>query len=105
MAISCKSARSGTTQSWSLASRFRQRFVGSGIVQIDGGGAGPLLRVCTSVLRVFGTDRVRSLRDLKGRRWVPSCKTAVHDLSPARPRLVGLRPSPDIEWVTQPTAE
>ena len=86
---------------------FAMRFVGSSIVQIDAGEPVLLLAgVHIGCYELFGTDRVRSLRDLKGKKvGVPSLQDSRYLFVASAAAYVGLDPRQDIDWVTQPTAE
>jgi NitT/TauT family transport system substrate-binding protein len=83
------------------------QFVGPSIIQVDGGD--PLIFLAGNLVacfELFGTDRVRAIRDLKG-------KTVYADVpgSSARTFLasmmayVGLDPRKDVNWVTPPKEE
>jgi NitT/TauT family transport system substrate-binding protein len=55
---------------------------------------------------LFGTDRVRAVRDLKGKRVVVYARESVaHVFVAAMAAHVGLHPGKDIEWVVVPYAE
>jgi NitT/TauT family transport system substrate-binding protein len=55
---------------------------------------------------LFGTEQVRSVRDLKGRSVaVPNIGGAHHVFVSTMATHVGLDPNRDIRWVTQPPAE
>jgi NitT/TauT family transport system substrate-binding protein len=86
---------------------FTMRFVGSVIAQIDAGDPVLLLAgVHVGCYELFASDRIRSLRDLKGKKvGVPSLQDSRHLFVASAASYVGLEPRQDIDWVTQPTAE
>ena len=77
------------------------------ITQVDLGAPIVLLTgVHVGCYELFGTDRVRSVRDLKGRTVsVPGLGSGAHLLLTAMASYVGLDPNRDIQWVTHPFAE
>jgi len=55
---------------------------------------------------LFGTDRVRSIRDLKGKTVaVPGLRSGRHVFVAAMAASVGLDPTKDITWVVRPEGE
>jgi NitT/TauT family transport system substrate-binding protein len=82
-------------------------FSGPTIVQID---AGQSLTVLSGVhpgcFELFGSDRVRSLQDLKGKKIaVFRLGSSPHVFLSSMLAHVGLDPRKDVEWVTRPRAE
>jgi NitT/TauT family transport system substrate-binding protein len=77
------------------------------IVQIDAGDPVVLLGgVHAGCYELFGTDRIRAIRDLRGRKVaVPELGTSHHILVSIMAAYVGLDPQKDIEWITQPMAD
>jgi NitT/TauT family transport system substrate-binding protein len=82
-------------------------FIGPTIIQIDGGQPVTVLAgVHPGCFELFGTDRVRSLRDLKGKRVaVISIGSSPHVFLSSMLAHVGLDPRKDVEWVVKPRAE
>jgi NitT/TauT family transport system substrate-binding protein len=83
------------------------QFVGPSIIQVDAGDPIVFLAgVQIGCFELFGTDRVRAIRDLKG-------KTAAagplggsgHTFLASMAAFVGLKPATDIAWVDRPEAE
>jgi NitT/TauT family transport system substrate-binding protein len=86
---------------------FAMRFVGGAIVQTDGGDPVLLLAgMHVGCYELFASDRISSLRDLKGKKvGVPSLQDSRHLFVASAAAYVGMDPRQDIDWVTQPTAE
>ena len=82
-------------------------FSGPTIIQIDRGDPVVVLSgVHPGCFELFGTDRVRSLKDLKGKRIaVFGVGSSPHVFLSAMLAHVGLDPRKDVEWVTGPRAE
>ena len=82
-------------------------FIGPTIVQIDGGQPITVLAgVHPGCFELFGTDRVRSLKDLKGRKIaVVGLGSSPHIFLSSMLTHVGLDPRKDVEWITRPRAE
>jgi len=82
-------------------------FSGPTIIQIDRGDPVVVLSgVHPGCFELFGTDRVRSLKDLKGKRIaVFGLGASPHVFLSAMLAHVGLDPRKDVEWVTGPRAE
>ncbi len=82
-------------------------FSGPTIIQIDGGQPITVLGgVHPGCFELFGTERVRSLKDLKGKRIaVIGLGSSPHVFLSAMLAHVGLDPRKDVEWVTRPRAE
>ncbi len=82
-------------------------FSGPTIIQIDRGDPVVVLSgVHPGCFELFGTDRVRSLKDLKGKRIaVFGLGSSPHVFLSAMLAHVGLDPRKDVEWVTGPRAE
>ena len=84
---------------------------GSLIVQIDKGFAEGrptvgLLGLHIGCYELFGTDRIRSIRDLAGKKVaIPGLHTGRHRMLSAMLAYVGVDPRKDIHWVTHPPAE
>ena len=77
-------------------------FVAPFILEIDSGKPIVLLGgVHVGCLELFGTERIRSLRDLKGKTVAVSAMGAAgHIFLAAMLTYVGLNPSQDVRWVT-----
>jgi len=82
-------------------------FSGPTIIQIDRGDPIVVLAgVHPGCFELFGTDRVRSLKDLKGKKIaVIGLGSSPHVFLSAMLVHVGLDPRKDVEWVTRPRAE
>ena len=82
-------------------------FIGPTIVQIDSGQPITVLAgVHPGCFELFGTDRVRSVKDLKGRKVaVVGLGSSPHIFLSSMLTHVGLDPRTDVEWVTKPRAE
>ena len=88
------------------------QYIGPSIIQIDRGDLIVLLAgVQVGCFELFGTDRVRSIRDLKGKAVSKSTTSSAGDLGSdyiflaSMMAYVGLDPRKDIQWVTYPAAE
>jgi NitT/TauT family transport system substrate-binding protein len=81
-------------------------FAGGLIVQVDmGKPVVALTGIHTGCFELFGSARVSSLRDLKGKKiGVPALGDSRHLFVASALSYVGIDPRRDIEWVTQPTA-
>ncbi len=79
-----------------------EQFVGPTIIQIDRGDPVVLLAgVQVGCFELFGTDRVRAIRDLKGKTVaVSGLGGSEHTFLSAMLAYVGLDPRKDIRWVT-----
>ena len=77
------------------------------IIQIDAGKPILLLGgVHAGCFELFGTDRVRAIRDLKGKTVaIPALGSAHHVLLASMAAYVGIDPRKDINWVTHPVAD
>ena len=77
------------------------------ILQIDAGEPVVLLGgVHVGCYELFGGERVRAVRDLRGRKVaVPELGNSHHIFASMMASHVGLDPRKDIEWVIQPAAE
>src|SRR3989441_1139968 len=77
------------------------------IIRIDAGEPIVLLAgVHIGCLELFGTDRVRTIRDLKGKKVAtPGLGSAPHVFLASMVAYVGLDPNNDITWVVHLTAE
>ena len=82
-------------------------FSGPTILQLDAGDPVTVLAgVHPGCFELFGTERVRSLKDLKGKRIaVLGRGSSPHVFLSAMLTHVGLDPRKDVEWVTGPRAE
>jgi NitT/TauT family transport system substrate-binding protein len=82
-------------------------FSGPTIIQIDQGDPIVVLSgVHPGCFELFGTERVRSLKDLKGKKIaVIALGASPHVFLSAMLAHVGLDPRKDVEWVTRPRAE
>ncbi|HEU4367665.1 MAG TPA: ABC transporter substrate-binding protein [Methylomirabilota bacterium] len=82
-------------------------FIGPTIIQIDGGQPVTVLAgVHPGCFELFGTERVRSLKDLKGKKIaVIGLGSSPHVFLSSMLAHVGLDPRKDVEWVVKPRAE
>lgn len=82
-------------------------FVAPFLVQLDAGLPLVLLAgIHVGCFELFGNERVRAIRDLKGRRvGVPVLGSAHHVFLAAMAAYVGLDPRKDIDWVVHPVAD
>ena len=82
-------------------------FAPSYVVQLDAGDPVVVLAgVHAGCYELFGTDRVRAVRDLKGRRVaVPELGSTHHLFLSIMLAYVGLDPRKEIQWVTRPPVE
>jgi NitT/TauT family transport system substrate-binding protein len=82
-------------------------FVAPFIMYVDTGHPIVLLGgVHVGCFEVFGTDQVRTIRDLKGKTVaVPDLGSAHHVFLASMVAYVGLDPQKDINWTTHPLAE
>lgn len=82
-------------------------FAGPLIVQLDAGDPVVLLAgVHIGCFELFGSDRVRAIRDLKGKTVaVPGLGSPPYVFLASILAHVGLDPRSDINWVTHPSAE
>jgi NitT/TauT family transport system substrate-binding protein len=100
------------TQTWTPAVvsgevDFVLNFVGPLLVRLDAGD--PLVILAgahVGCFELFGTERVRAIRDLKGRTVsVPELGSPQHVFLASIAAYVGLDPRQDIDWVTHPRAD
>jgi NitT/TauT family transport system substrate-binding protein len=77
------------------------------VLQVDAGDPVVLLAgVHVGCFELFGGDRVRAVRDLRGRKVsVPELGVGHHMFVSMMAAYVGLDPRKDIEWVIQPAAD
>jgi NitT/TauT family transport system substrate-binding protein len=82
-------------------------FSGPTILQLDAGDPVTVLAgIHPGCFELFGTDRIRSLKDLKGKRVAVISKgSSPHVFLSAMLAHVGLDPRKDVDWVTRPRAE
>ena len=82
-------------------------FAPSYIMQLEAGDPVIVLAgVHAGCYELFGTDRVRAVRDLKGRRVaVPELGSTHHLFLTSIVAYVGLDPRKEIQWVTRPPVE
>jgi NitT/TauT family transport system substrate-binding protein len=82
-------------------------FVPAFIIQVDAGVPIVLLGgVHVGCYEVFGTDRVRAIRDLKGNTVaVPELGGSQHLFVASMAQYIGLDPCQDINWVIHPPTE
>jgi NitT/TauT family transport system substrate-binding protein len=82
-------------------------FVGPAVLQLDAGDPIVLLAgVHVGCFELFGTERVRTIRDLKGKAVaIPELGSTQHVFLSVMAAHVGLDPQKDINWVTRPRAE
>jgi NitT/TauT family transport system substrate-binding protein len=82
-------------------------FVGPLLIRVEAGD--PIVILAGGHIGCFelvGTDRVRAIRDLKGKTvTVPQMGSPQHVFLASMAAYVGLDPSTDIHWVTHPAAE
>jgi NitT/TauT family transport system substrate-binding protein len=86
---------------------FVLNFVGPLLVRLDAGD--PLVMLAgahVGCFELFGTDRVRAIRDLKGKTVsVPELGSPQHVFLASIAAYVGLDPRKDIDWVIHPRAD
>ena len=77
------------------------------ILQIDAGDPVVLLAgIHVGCFELFGSQRVRAVRDLRGRKVsVPEFGVSHHTFVSMMAAYVGLDPRKDIEWVVQPATD
>jgi NitT/TauT family transport system substrate-binding protein len=82
-------------------------FVAPFLIQVDAGAPITLLGgVHVGCFELFGTDRIRAIRDLKGKSvGVPAIGSAHHVFLASMAAYVGLDPRKDINWVTHEPVE
>jgi len=82
-------------------------FIGPTVVQIDGGQSITVLAgVHPGCFELFGTDRVRSVKDLKGKKIaVVGLGSSPHIFLSTMLAHVGLDPRKDVEWTVRPQPE
>jgi NitT/TauT family transport system substrate-binding protein len=82
-------------------------FVAPTIIRLDAGD--PIVIVAgghIGCFELFGTDRVQTIRDLKGKTVaVPEMGSSYHVFLASMAAYVGLEPRLDINWVTHPPSE
>jgi NitT/TauT family transport system substrate-binding protein len=83
------------------------QYIGPSIIQVDKGDPLVLLAgVQVGCFELFGTDRVRSVRDLKGKAVSASVwGGSNHIFLASMMAYVGLDPHKDVQWVIHPAAE
>jgi NitT/TauT family transport system substrate-binding protein len=86
---------------------FTMAFVGPQIVSVEAGDPIVVLAgVHVGCFELFGTDHVRTIRDLKGKTVsVQSLQSSQHVFLSSMAAYVGLDPRKDINWVTYPSAK
>ena len=82
-------------------------FVGPAVLQLDAGDPIVLLAgVHVGCFELFGTERVRTIKDLKGKAVaIPQLRSTQHVFLSVMAAHVGLDPQKHIQWVTKPRAE
>jgi NitT/TauT family transport system substrate-binding protein len=82
-------------------------FSGPLVVQIDAGDPVVILAgIHAGCFELFGNERVRTIRDLKGKTVaVLALRSSQHIFLSAMASYVGLDPRRDIAWLTRPSAE
>jgi NitT/TauT family transport system substrate-binding protein len=82
-------------------------FAGPIIIRLEAGDPIAVLAgIHVGCFELFGTDRIRTMRDLKGRTvGVEALQSSQHVFLSSMAAYVGLDPRKDINWVTQPSAE
>ena len=83
------------------------QYIGPTIIQVDKGDPIVLLTgVQVGCFELFGTDRVRSISDLKGKTvWAGDPGGSEYTFLASMMAYVGLDPRKDARWVTHPPAE
>jgi NitT/TauT family transport system substrate-binding protein len=83
------------------------QFIGPSILQVDGGDPLVLLAgIQIGCFELFGTDRVRTIRDLKGKTVAAGrLGGSGHTFLASITAYVGLKPATDITWVDRPDSE
>ena len=83
------------------------QFSGPVIIHVDGGAPIVILAgVHVGCFELFGTERVRAIRDLRGKTVaVPGAGSPQHVFIASMVAYVGLNPQKDINWVNYPFAE
>ena len=83
------------------------QFSGPVLIHVDGGSPIVMLSgVHIGCFELFATERVRAVRDLKGKTIaVPLMGSPQHVFTSSMVAYVGLDPKKDINWVTHPFAE
>ena len=86
---------------------FTMTFAGPCIVSLDAGHPVIMLAgVHSGCFELFATDRVHTIRDLKGKTVaVQSLQSSQHIFLSSMAAYVGLNPQKDITWATYPSAE
>jgi NitT/TauT family transport system substrate-binding protein len=83
------------------------QFAATGIIYMEEGA--PLVFLAglhVGCIELFGTDKVRAIRDLKGKTVaVPALRGSHHILVASMLAYVGIDPRRDVTWVTHPLAE
>ncbi len=87
--------------------QFSMGFIGPMIIEVDAGEPiVTLAGVHVGCFELFGNDRVRSIRDLKGKTVaIPAWWTSPHVFIASMAAYVGLDPRKDINWVIHPRPE
>jgi NitT/TauT family transport system substrate-binding protein len=83
------------------------QFIGPSVLQVDAGDPIVLLGgVQIGCYEVFGTDRVRAIRDLKGKTVAAGpLRGSGHTFLASMAAFVGLKPATDITWVESSESE
>src|SRR4029450_12710091 len=83
------------------------QFIGPSILQVDGGDPLVLLAgIQIGCFRLFGSDRVRAIRDLKGKTVAAGpLGGSGHTFLASMAAYVGLKSPTDITWVDRPDSE
>lgn len=83
------------------------QFIGPSILQVDAGDPIVLLvGVQIGCFELFGTDRIRAIRDLKGKTVAAGrLGGSGHTFLASMTAFVGLKPTTDITWVDSPESE
>jgi NitT/TauT family transport system substrate-binding protein len=89
------------------AADITMNFVAPTLMRVDAGDAVQLLAgVHVGCFELFGTDRVRAIRDLKGKTVaVQALESSQHIYLASMAAYVGLDPRKDIKWAIHPSAE
>ena len=79
-------------------------FIAPFVVQADAGGAVVILAgIHPGCIELFGSERVRTLRDLKGKKAsIVALNSAPHAFIASMMTYVGMNAQRDIDWVVQP---
>jgi NitT/TauT family transport system substrate-binding protein len=105
--VRVKSANEGEAVLASGEVNINMHFAAPNIIRLDAGDSIVVLAGAhVGCFELFGTDRVRAIRDLKGKTVaVPGPGSSQHVFLSSMIAYVGLDPRKDVNWVTHPFAE